>query len=297
MVTGTHQMFGLFTVPGLYKSDTGTISDKYNTKITPSGSTFTIWAFIYTWQLTHVVYSLTLLCRKNSDGQYLYLRPGHIHFSFYIVFMINNAFNIGWIFLFDRELMEVALVFLILIAVTLYICGVIVCRSLYQAGGELERLKTVKDIWLTRLLLINGLAFYGTWCTIATLLNLSIVLQYKASVDQYVCAWIALGVLTAELLAWFILETFVFDRHLRYCFSPYIVLLVAFSGVITKHYDASSPEPYLYFVFALLAVSGVLAIVKIIIMIVKGIKMPIQYQSSRVEPTLTTEEQAAKNAI
>jgi len=277
----------VMAVRALFVSDTGTISDKYNTDITPAGWTFTIWAFIYTWQVIHAIYSLTLLCRKTTQGHYLYVYPGHIHYSFYIVYIINNGINIGWLFLFDREYMEVAFVFLFFIALTIYICGVLLCRSLNHAAAELEKSGQSKDIWLTRLLTLNGMAFYGTWCTIATLLNLCIVLQYRASVPATTCAYIALSILSAELLTWFILETFIFDRHLRYCFSPYIVLFTAFSGVISKHYIASSPEPYIYFVFVLLGLSAAFALVKILVMIIKGCKNPINYNNVLIVSTLS----------
>lgn len=272
-------------IPGLFLSDTGTISDKYDTKITPAGWTFTIWAFIYIWQIVHLVYSLTLVCRKSSaDGQYLYVSPGHIHFSFYIVYIINNIINIAWIFTFDREMMEVAMVALFLITFSIYICGVLVCRYLSRAGAALEAAGNVKDIWMTRLFVLNGLAFYGTWCTIASLLNLGIVLQYTANVDEMVVAWLCLGILTAELVAWFILETFVFDKHLRYCFSQYIILLVAFTGLLSKHYNSSAPQTYTLYVLFLISLSAFLGLVKFVVMIVKGIRSPINYNNV-IEPT------------
>lgn len=279
---------------GLYESDTGTISDLYDTKITPAGWTFTIWAFIYIWQIVHVVYSLTLLCRRGANGQYLYVSPGHMHYSFYIVYMINNIFNIGWIFVFDRsannpDMLYGAMILLWLITFTIYVCGVIVCKYLSNAGAVLESTGNVKDIWFTRLFVLNGLVFYGTWCTIASLLNFSIVLQYKAGVDNYVCAWLCLGILTAELAAWFVLETFVFDRHLRYCFSQYVVLLVALSGLQSKHFDYSAPEAYTIYVMFLLSLSGRLGLIKLAVMIVKGIRHPINYNNKIVPTTKDVE--------
>lgn len=292
-----NDFFLSFAVTSLYLSDTGTISDKYDTLITPAGWTFTIWAFIYTWQVVHVIYSLTLLCRKTSSGHYLYVYPAHIHFSFYIVFMINNAINTGWIFLFDREMLIVSFIFLIGISVAIYVGAVLLCRSLNQAGDVLEKSGNVKDIWMTRLFTLNGLAFYGTWCTIATLLNMVIVMQYVSGVDRYVCVWVALGIVTLELICWFILETFVFDRHLRYCFSPYIVLLIAFLGVLSKNYKPEAPDMYIYYVFFLIALSALLAIVKVTVMIVRGCRTPIKYSNSQVEPTLSLTKEQEANAI
>lgn len=270
--------------PGLYESNTGAISDAYNTQVTPAGWTFTIWAFIYIWQLVHIIYSHTLLCRRNATG-YHYVSPGHIHPSFYAVYIINCLLNLGWIFLFDRQYMEVAFVFLLAIACTIYACGTIVCWSLNKAGAAMEQLAMVKDIWMTRILVLNGLAFYGTWCTIATLLNFSIVLQYRANLDGVTVAWISLGLLTAEIIVWFVLENFVFDRHLRYCFSQYIVLPIALGGILSKNYTPDTP--HMSYVLFLLALSGALGLTKVIVIAVRSWRCPITYTKPTIEPTIS----------
>jgi len=242
--------------------------------VTPAGWTFTIWAFIYIWQLVLIIYSHTLLCRRNMTG-YHYVSPAHIHPAFYAIYIINCVFNLGWIFLFDRQYMEVALVFLIAVACTLYTCGVLVCWSLNNAGAAMETLGMVKDIWMTRIIVLNGIAFYGTWCTVATLLNLSIVIQYRAGVDAITVVWVALGILTAEITGWFVLENFVFDRHLRYCFSQYIVLPIALGGILSKNYAPDTP--HMTYVIFLLCLSGALGLTKIIVIAVRSWKCPITY--------------------
>ena len=271
----------------IFESDTGTISDQYDTKITPAGWTFTIWAFIYTWQIIHVVYSLTLLCRKGSDGNYLYVNPEPLHYSFYIVYIINNVLNIGWIIAFDRsgkrpELLIIAMFLLWLITFTLYICGVLICKYLSRAGATLEQSGNVKDIWMIRMFTLNGIAFYGTWCTVASLLNFTIVLKYRTRVSDEMAIWICLGILTVEIIAWFILETFVFDKHLRYCFSQYITLLVALSGLLSKQADSSKLEACTLYVIFLLSVTAVLSLVKFCIIVFRGSRKPIVY--SHIEP-------------
>lgn len=263
----------------MYMSETGNVSDKYPTAFTPAGWTFSLWGFIYTWQVLHAAYSLSLICRKNKDGDYLYIKPGHLHFSFYIVYTLNNGLNIGWIFLFDREYLEASFAFICLIAFTLYICGVLICKYLDKASAYLTLTGYRKEIWLTRMFTLNGVAFYGTWVTLASLVNFSIAFQYRAGVDSLVCAWIACGIITAELLCWFILETFVFDRYLRYCFSPYIVLPIALGGILSKNFNPSSPAPHLIYLIVLLALSLVLGIVKVMVMFVKGRRNPISFNN------------------
>ena len=155
-------------IVALFESDTAIISNQYDTKISPANWTFAIWAVIYTWQIIHVVYSLTLLCRKGSHGNYLYVHPEPLHYSFYIVYyIINNLLNLGWIFVFDRsgkrpELFIVAMFLLWLITFTLYICCVLICKYLSRTGAALELSGNVKDIWMIRIFALNDITFYGT---------------------------------------------------------------------------------------------------------------------------------------
>ncbi|KAF6019753.1 hypothetical protein EB796_021981 [Bugula neritina] len=266
---------------GLYKSSTGDVADKYEILISPAGWTFTIWAVIYIWQFIHIIYSFTLICRKNKQGEYLYnANPSHIHFSFYIIYIINNCVNIAWIFVFDRELLVASTVVLFVIAISLYICGIIICKYLDHAAANLESSDLGKDIWMTRIFTLNGIGIYGTWTTIASLLNLAISLQHVAEVHPVTCAWVALGILTGELVIWFVMETFFFDRYLRYLFTPYVVLVVAFSGVLSKQLDPSNPAPYLIYIIVLLSITVVLGLIKVLVMFVRGQRQPITYFTS-----------------
>lgn len=200
------------------------------------------------------------------------------------MYMLTGLIVTSWSFLFDREEIALSFVFLFFTAFSLYLCGVIVCRSLDRAGGELEKQGNRIDIHLTRFFVLNGIAVYATWTTVATWISLPTVLQYRAGINGITAAWISLGILAGIVSLWFILETFVFDRYLRYCFSQYIVLIVAFTGIFLRHYDPADPEDYLYFVLVLLSLSSALALVKVVIMVVKGMKYPIIYKTA-YEPT------------
>ncbi|KAF6019754.1 hypothetical protein EB796_021982 [Bugula neritina] len=266
---------------GIIRNSTGGISEKYDILISAAGWTFSIWAVIYIWQFIHIIYSFTLICRKNKQGEYLYnANPSHIHFSYYIFYIINNCANMAWIFIFDRELLVASTVVLFVIAVSLYICGIIICKYLDHAAANLESSGLGKDIWMTRILTLNGIGIYGTWATIASLLNLAISLQHVAEVHPVTCAWVALGILTGELVIWFVMETFFFDRYLRYLFMPYVVLIVALSGILSKQFDASNPAPYLIYTIVLLSITVVLGLIKVLVMFVRGRRHPITYFTS-----------------
>lgn len=259
----------------IFKSTQTNLSAKYDTAITPAGWTFSIWGVIYAWQALHLVYGFVNLWRKTPQHDYLYVSPNPIGVKFYTAYTVSCLCNIGWIFVFDREFLIPALVFLLGIAVSLYTAIVFAARQLFQSGAEMEKQGLTKDIWFVRMFVHNGVAFYCAWTNIASLLNLCIVLHYVNGVDRGTCVWIAGAILAVIVVVVFLLEVFVFDKYVRYIFAHYITLVVALSGILYKNY---SPDlPYENFVIFLLAFAGALGIAKVVIMIVRGIRSPISY--------------------
>ncbi|KAG5286839.1 hypothetical protein AALO_G00019340 [Alosa alosa] len=86
----------------------------------------------------------------------------------------------------------------------------------------------------------NGIAVYTTWTTIATLINLTIVLDVSG-VSKTDAATVSLCLLLIEVLGWFIVENFVIDRHVRYILTIYPVVMMALVGNVYKHYDPEAP--------------------------------------------------------
>lgn len=264
----------------IFKSTQVNLSAKYDTAITPAGWTFSIWGVIYAWQALHLIYGFILLWRKTSQQDYIYIVPNPIGTKFYIAYTFSCLFNIGWIFTFDRELLIVSLIFLIAIALSLYTSVILAARQLYLSGAEMEKLKLTKDIWFVRMFVHNGVAFYCAWTNVASLLNVCIVLHYVNGVDRGTCAWIAAVTLTVIVFIVFVLEVFVFDKYVRYIFSHYITLVVALSGILYQNY---SPDlPYENYVIFVLAFAAALGIIKVVAMIVRARRRPIEYSSYNI---------------
>ncbi|XP_057178210.1 uncharacterized protein si:ch211-161h7.5 isoform X2 [Triplophysa rosa] len=187
---------------GPFKNTTSAISNDYNTEITPSGWTFSIWGVIYTWLSLMIIYILTTTCRR---------------------------------------VMIAAVIFLALIAFTNYLTIFLSCHGLKEYGAWLNKYHKV-DLWCIRILVQNGIATYATWTTIATLLNFTIVLSYNAGMSKSDAATVSLSILLGEVIAWFIVENFVFEKHLRYILTVYPVVIVALSGNMTKNFNAANPS-------------------------------------------------------
>ncbi|XP_061661730.1 uncharacterized protein si:ch211-161h7.5 [Syngnathoides biaculeatus] len=257
---------------GPFTTTTGNVSDMFGTEITPSGWTFSIWSVIYVWLTLMIIYILTNLCRKNSYG-YVYCCPPVLPYGFFICWCLNMWFNIAWLLVWDRVWMIAALVFLILVVGTN--CGMtyFACYGLYVYGAWLNKYHNM-DLWLIRILVQNGVMIYTTWTTIAMLINLAIVLTYEANVSPTNAATMSYCALTVVLLVWFFLQNVILDKHMRYIFIDYPVIIWALAGNFDKNYNAESLTLSAIFIVVLLVVASILYAVRLVLLFWRHCNQP-----------------------
>ena len=121
-------------------------------------------------------------------------------------------------------------------------------------------------------LMTNAFAIYGTWVSVATLLGLGIVLAYTTGIPQQAASTIVLAILTVEIMIWLLLDLAFLEKFTRFLFTPYIVLIVALSGVLTKNYDGTDPND-IYTVMLLIVIILMLC-VKICLVVHREMKDP-----------------------
>ncbi|XP_047424510.1 uncharacterized protein LOC124995840 [Mugil cephalus] len=267
-------VFTALASSGVYPflSTASNVSDEFVTEITPSGWTFTIWTIIYLFLSLVLVYIISGIFRKNAYG-YVYCSPAVLPHAFFAAWCLNLGFNFAWLFLWDRKLASASLVLLILISLTNYAVIFFSCLGLHNYGAWLNKYHKA-DLWLHRVLIQNGVAIYATWTTIATLINLTIVLIYEANMSQKDAATLSLSLLTAALVAWFVMENFVLDKHVRFILTIYPVVIWALAGVFTKNYNTEAPTDNNIFIASLLGVACVLFAGRIFLVTWKQIKQP-----------------------
>ncbi|XP_069816229.1 uncharacterized protein [Dendropsophus ebraccatus] len=206
------------------------ISAKYPLEVTPAGWTFSIWSVIYIWNGLWIVYVVSTLFRSNKRGR-IYLQPAIHPPEFFVMWILNNLINIGWLFLWDRELLIFSSVFLALIPVTIMLMLRISYRHCYRYADWMSQNQRF-DLWCIRILVHNGLATYATWTSIATIVNFGIVLKYAGfHVGEPFVSSIVLGLILFALLFWFLMETFIFEKYVRYTVTIYPVAIVASVGI------------------------------------------------------------------
>lgn len=185
--------------------------------------------------------------------------------------------------------MEAAFVFLFLIAFTLYICLAVVYRSFDQNAELLIKQNRKLDIWLVRLFIFNGIGIYATWTTIATLLNMAIVITYCSdpAISQEIASSVSLGVLSLEILVFVSTDLTILDRYSRYTFTPYLVLIVALSGVTAKNWQNGARNSI--WIVVLLAAAGVAAVCKFFLMFFRHFRQPLYAELEKEKNTQSTD--------
>ncbi|KAM4623288.1 uncharacterized protein ACJ7VT_004382 [Polymixia lowei] len=275
------------TGKGPFHSSTGNVSARYETDITPAGWTFSIWGIIYTWLTLMVLYITTYLFRGFWA---VCLLP----YGFYGSWLSNMLMNMIWLLLWDRELMVACLFVLILVSFSSYSALFFCCYATDYYGVWLKR-QHPKDLACLRILVQNGLALYTTWISVATLINFSLVLNL-VGVARNTAATASLFILLAELLGWFILENFVFDRWVRNILTVYPVVILALVGNYTRHYDPADPSPNAIFMAVLLVLSCVILVTRVSLVIWRNRKQPL-YMSRAAQQLMASPYDGGKSIL
>ena len=232
-----------------FANQTGAVSDEFYLQVTPAGWTFAIWGIIYTWQGLWILYSWSFVFRPST--------PRTVSWITLLLYSCANVGNISWIYLWGNNYPQVAFAFIVLIWAALLAAVGVETVHLYKVTPLMSSgIKNKVDLWITRLLVVNGICIYATWVTVATLLNLGIVLQYYGDVADGTTGTVVLWLLSVEVLAYFALENTILDRFARFVFIVYPVLIWALSGSLSAHWGREDPvtNPVLTLMILLLVI-------------------------------------------
>jgi hypothetical protein len=87
-----------------------------------------------------------------------------------------------------------------------------------------------------RFIVLNGHAVYAAWLLVASALNLAIWLKTKLSMSlEGWATTCSLILVTIGIIAYWILENFIFPSQMAYTWSPWLVWFVALAGILAKH--------------------------------------------------------------
>ena len=130
--------------------ETGEVSDKYPTVITPAGYAFAIWSVIYTGCVAFSIYQIL----PAQLEKFRAIRR---------VYIISCVANCAWLYFWSQEMIVVCLgVILILLVTVGYI------------NFKLRETETAGEYWLAKV----PFGIYFGWVTAATILNATIMLVF-----------------------------------------------------------------------------------------------------------------------
>ena len=252
-----------------FKHLTGNISAMYPTDITPANWVFAICALIYVWQGAWLLFALTFpLYRPRATRT--------IPLLVYLPFSIACACNFAWVYLWANEIVAGALAVSIVFAISLILSVIFALRNIGLDGnheGDEDDWREKLNRWATYVLVHNGLALFASWLCVAWLLNMSIVADKNNKLGGAIlredAGTVALSLLTAEIIVWFLLEQTVLEKYVRYIYTIYPVLIVFLVGVLVEHWNRGMEASRNYiFALGVLVLVGVLQVARLVFAVI-----------------------------
>ncbi len=252
----------------------GDTSDKFFTQITPSDWAFTIWFPLILWQGAWVVYGWTLVCRPTV--------PRTISKECMICYSSACLCIIEWVYIWSNQLPQYAFPALALGAMLLYLAIGFEIVFLYKNTEVLKKTRKSKiDLYVTRILVINGIAFFATWLTVLMFINFAVVLEYQLGASAANAGTASLMLMLLTMLGYFNLEIVLLDSIFRYVITVYPTIVWAFSAIIDAHWGQTRTSSALMLMTLLLGI--ILLILKIASVIFFYFARPINYSNKIIK--------------
>ena len=264
-----HLVFNALSARGgprnkLFPNTVSNISKRFHLEITPVGATFSIWGAIFAWQVIWILYTVSTVFRSGPATNILQNK-------FFIAFIANILTVIAWLFTWARAEGVISFVIILLGQIFLDAAIAFACYDLRVFLDDQKVYSQGKvDIWSQRFLVQNGLLFYGTWTTIATLINTAVVFAYYIGTSTKVASLISLSLLGFLAITWFMLENFVIQKYAEYTFSAYVTLIIGLTGILVNIFNDDKLIGGI--TLGLLILSGIFLIARIIIISVRNCK-------------------------
>lgn len=219
--------YGVGTLGVLGTPDNGTLSDKYQTIVTPKSDAFRIWIVIFLFQLIFTIVQLLPKFRATPMVQ-----QGVSYW-----YCLVSAMQIGWTFSFAYEFIPLSLAFML----ALYVSLMALLYSQYHTESD----KSLREFWLLRF----PFAIHGGWITAASALNVNVqMVASKAPADiQLAVSIVSLAVLHA-------ISVWVLFHIQRPNWTIACVLAWAFGYI---YHELASPNDLIIETFSLETINGV----------------------------------------
>ncbi len=275
VVLGVYAWFGESGELGFEETLQDAVDRYYPSQLAPPKWNYTIWLVIYGWQTVWILHAWSFTVRLR--------KPRTIYPGLYPTYMIVCALNIGWVYSWCTMHPELSMALMGILVLALGICITLVLRYLYKISPTLKYFQS-QDIWLTRIVTVNGLVLFVVWAVISMLLNLGYLLVNDADVHPETTTTIILSLLASLTLSYFILENTILDRFLRFTVTVYPAVIWYMAGIVAENWDsikedATERNNLIMVVFTVVAV--VLFLVRVLLLVLFAFFRPVsEYEES-----------------
>ena len=132
-------------------------------------------------------------------------------------------------------------------------------------------------MWVNVIVVQNGLGLYQTWAAIASVLNLGFALNNYEGLSVDDTCWVGVSVIGVLFLVNFIFDLAMGEKY-RYQFTPYLVYIWAFAGIIAR--DVDPDADYMKLVLAELVMFGAGLLIKLVVTIAMAVRHPSALERS-----------------
>ena len=204
-------------------------------QVTPHEWTFIIVTSVVLWQIVWMLYAWSFVFRSKS--------PCTISWTMLLLYTCSDISKIIWVFLWGNSHPQIAFPFVVLVLVFSISAIVVQVVHVYKLTPTLQtQCKYKIDLWITRLLVINGMVVYATYLTVGALLNFGVILQYFADVSPITTGAMIVWLATVTVLTYFALENTILKHFTRFILMVYPTLIWVLSGVLSAHWGQEDPN-------------------------------------------------------
>ena len=265
-----------------------------STQVNPAGWTFAIWGVIFPWQILLLLYAWAFVFQPST--------PRTISWIALLLYTGTNVCGGIWAYLFGNALLGVSFIFLFGMWAFMVAAIAVQTAYLYKLTPRLlekhsTRIKYKIDLWITRMLVVNGMCIYATWLTVAVLVQFTTIIQYEADAPGNTAASISLWLLSVEVLSYFALENTVLDRFTRFIYIVYPVLIWSLIGVIAENWGKYDLNTNPIIALFMLVLTIILLVARIVMVILFALYRPIPYCNPSTDTASNTDSNQEQEKI
>lgn len=235
-----------------------------------------VWGALWLWSVAWLVYCWSFVCRPK--------RTRTVHELVYFLFACCLVCVLVWFYFKRQERPSLTLGFSILILLALALSILLIVVPIYSQAASFAETQRV-DLWLTRVLVLNGLGFAAAWAEVLVVQDLTRTLKYQGELDDETVALVGLSLLATFLLLYFAFEQTFLDRFARHMVAQYFVYPWALTWMLVEQawqHSVVVSETISAYSISLLVIAVLLAAAKVALNCIYACVRPIKYPQQEV---------------